>query len=636
MAIVEKTIVYAFPMTTGTVADATVTNLTQITVEIPEASPTFVSVFAEVGFQDLITATGGTINEYRVGLRLGAAAYTTITETDDITNTGENIAGVLSPHDFTSHFTTNWTGSSMTCDLQVYFDQNSGTTLGMTNVTGLLYITYTYDDTAATQIKTVRIPLESLVAALPTTATNFGTNQIPQLTSGGILPENSPVIVDWFLVIEGNEASTAAVDFTISANIDGGAATAFGLQERALASDRYCRWIYRPAVPDPTVAHNLQLWATVAECNHVTVKLYVTYKFTLAGTTRVLNSVLLPVELPSPLINAVGDAARFKREYIVGEPGTITLRQSGFNINFNTSASVNYLWRAGGQAYRTYTGVSDVVCGMFCLQQRIDGGSAQGAGITLAAGANDIVIDGYASAATPYVTNINGYIFLNYESDVPAQGIGAASHTIFKSMTNFNAGLVNLVAVNSFSISITPANYWLAAVGVYMTIWNTNAANAYVLMAEYLAGEGPGAGWQDLYADGMQTDAELGCTQVWARARDAFKRFAQDADSGRMNIESARSFRLFAPATARFGMVAFATLHHCTYTVAGSITGNNAALPTDLKLIRASTGEALQEQTLTAGTTAFSFTVYDNALSYYVDAYQDGTHVGRSALDIAA
>ncbi len=70
MAIRQKTIMYAFPTTTATVADAVVTNLTQITVYIPEASPTFISCFVDVGFRDIITATGGTIGEHRVGLRL--------------------------------------------------------------------------------------------------------------------------------------------------------------------------------------------------------------------------------------------------------------------------------------------------------------------------------------------------------------------------------------------------------------------------------------------------------------------------------------------------------------------------------------------------------------------------------------
>jgi len=39
----------------------------------------------------------------------------------------------------------------------------------------------------------------------------------------------------------------------------------------------------------------------------------------------------------------------------------------------------------------------------------------------------------------------------------------------------------------------------------------------------------------------------------------------------------------------------------------------------------------MQRATLAAGVTAFDLTVYEKDVLYYVDAYQDGTHVGRSA-----
>ncbi len=145
----------------------------------------------------------------------------------------------------------------MTCDLQVFFDQTTGTTFGMNNVTAVLYITYQYDDTAATQIKTVTIPLESLTDTLPTSNTNFGTNQIPQLTGGGILPENSPVIRDWYLLIEGNENinNATATDWTTSVSIDGAGTVTFMSQEAFGQADHYLRLIHKPAVPATTAAH---------------------------------------------------------------------------------------------------------------------------------------------------------------------------------------------------------------------------------------------------------------------------------------------------------------------------------------------------------------------------------------------
>lgn len=637
MATREKTVCFAFPMTTALVADAVVTNLTQITLYVPEASPTFTSVAVEVGFQDVVTATGGTITEHRVGLRLGAAAYTTVTETDDITNSGENIAGVIGPFDFTSHFTTNWTGTSMTCDLQVYFDQNTGTTLGMNNVTAMIYVTYSYDDAAATQIKTVMLPMESLVGTLPTAAANFGTSQIPQLTSGGILPEAGVTIRDWFIVIEGNESTAAATDFTISANIDGGATTNFMVQETALISDRFCRWIYRPAVPDTTLSHNLQLWASTARCNHVTATLYVTYEFTLSGTTRVLNSIQLPMEMASPLgLTTTAEATRFQRNVFTVEPGTITLRQSAFRLNYNTPASVTSLrLRAGGQAYRNYTPAAGVVCGMFSVQQRIDSGSEQGAGITLARGENTITIDGYATNATVEATNLNGYIVLNYESDLSTAGIGAHAHTVRKVLLSWNMALSDLNRINNFAFAIPESSYWLMGAGFCFIQWVNSAGMAVTFDTEALSGEGKGAGYHDIYAGAYVSDGELNCSMIWMRGRDVFKRYPADTDTDRLDIETARDYRLYTTTTCGNGMWAVATYHSMQWLIAGSVSGNDVALPTDLAVVRDATKEVMFLGSLAAGDTGFGFAAYDNTEAYYVDAYQDGTHVGRSALGTA-
>lgn len=635
MATREKTVCFAFPMSDTQSTDAAAYDLTQITIYIPEASPTFTSVFAEIGFQDAITATGGTITEYRASLRLGANAYTTVTETDDLPNTGENIAGVYGPVDFTSHFNTNWTGTSMTCDGQIYFDQNSGTTLGMRNLTFLLWVTYTYDDAAATQIKTVAIPLESLVGTLPTSATNFGTNQIPKLTgSGGILPEAGVTIRDYFFVIEGNENNNnTTTDFSLSVNIDGGTTTTFQTQGAGLASDRFCRWIYRPTPPSSTSTHNLQLWSSVTnKCNHVTVTLFITYEFTLSGTTRTLNSIMLPIEIASPLgLTTTAEASRFKRSISIQEPGTISLKQSAFRINYNTNGSVSsHRWAAGSQAYRNYTPLANVVAGMFSVQQRIDSGGAQGAGFTASRGMNDFVLDGYTTSASVEMTNINGVIILNYESDIASQGIGAHNHTVRKVVLPWDGALTDLNRINNWSFAIPESNYWIVSAGFMFTEWITSGGSVVKFDVECLSGEGKDAGYYDIYSDAYVSDTEISCSMIWMRGRDTFKRFPADHDPDRIDLETARDYRLYTTTTCGKGIIAVITYHAMTWTVAGTLSGNDAAKTTTLRLIEQSSGELRQTQTLSAGTTTFFFYVNDNTQNYCVDAYQDSTHVGRS------
>lgn len=640
MTIRQDTRRFAAPCFTGNIADATFTSLDQFTITIPETVEAFRSVFLEVGYQDAITASGGTVTEHRVALRLGEADYTTFTETDDITQSGENMAAVIGPIDFTSHFDANWSGESlMTCDVQVYFDYGTGTTQITRNVTAVLVVTFDYDDDPAvnaTQSKTVMIPLESLVGALPTAAnSNFGSNQIPQLTGAGspMLPEPSITIDDYFFLIEGNDAVTTDTDWTLSCNIDSGTALTFGTQEAALASSRFCRWIYKPsAVPDPTTAHQFQLWASQARANHVTVTLVVTYRFDATSLTRWLCSIMLPVEIASPLgVNTTAKASRFQREVFIQDPGTISLRQSGFRINFITTASIAGLaFRSGGQAYRGYTNVATAVCGMFSLQQRIDAGAAQGAGITLTRGTNTITIDGYATDTTDQATNINGYVLLNYECDAAAAGRGQHTHTVTHRLASWNAQLLDRVRVEGFTPSFPETDYWLT--GIAFQLYQVIAAisNAITFDVQCLPGEGKGGGYYDIYADAYQADSERGCSLTWARGRDVFKRFPLDPEADRVDVEVARSYRFYSSTTTALGITLILTYHSFTYTVAGTVsgyTGDGSGI--EIEVYRTDNNELVANTTTTVGGD-FSLTYYDNTIPLFVAARQDATHVGRS------
>ena len=634
MATRVKTTQFAFPMYTGTVVDATTTNLTQITIYIPEAVSAFRSVTVDVGFQDIITATGGTITEHRVGLRLGAAPYTTITETDDIANSGEQMAGVIGPWDFTSHFTSNWAGTSRTCDLQVYFDQNSGTTLGMRNVTAVVTVTYEYDDTAATQIKTAWIPLESLAADLPTAAnTNFGTNQIPQMTGvGGMLPESGVTIRDYYFLIEGNESTSTATDFTITANIDSGTATAFGVQEAALISNRYCRWIYKPGtVPGLGTTHNFQLWTNLASrCNHVTVTLVVTYQFSLASTTTVLNSVLLPLEMTGPLgSNTAADASRISQDIWANEPTTITLMQSGFRINYNCNNTPTGLhFRAGSQSFRAYTPLAGVVAGMYSLQQRFDSGSSQGSGLTLSRGRNSLVIDGYLTTTARQATNVNGYIILNYLSGLASDGIGAHNHTLMYNLLGWDAALTDRTRIDNYSFALPEAEYFFTGVGFVFYQVVQSASMGITFDTQCLSGEGKGGGYYEIYSDSYQADNEKSNSIIWMRGRDVYWRYPNDPGPDRVDVQTPRSYRLFTSTATSNGLMAVPTYNAIAFTVSGNITGSNGGSIT-INIYRSDTNELIHTTSRT-GNGSYSLQWHDDTIALYSEAFEDSTHYGRS------
>lgn len=637
MATRTKTISYAWPTYTSLVADATLTSIGSITIYIPETTRTFKSVFVEVGFQDVITATGGTIASYQVELTLGAGTPSNKTFSSAITNTGENIAGVIGPHDYTSYFTSDFgAGTSQTVDLKVLFDQSTGTTLGMQNITAIVYITYDYDDSVATQIKTVAIPLESRVNALATTETEIGTNQIPQLTgTGGMLPESSVMIRDYYFVIDSNSAnSNNATDWTLTVRIDneGAGGVAFATQECALATDVFNRWIWSRTsdYPDTTTVHAFKMWsAGIARANHACITLYVTYEFNASTSTRILNSILLPFEVSSPLGLTSSDFSRYQRNFFVSEPGTITLQQSSFRVHWNCNAAVSGLnFRAGSQAYRTYTNAGNVIAGMFCLQQRIDSGSAQGAGITLSRGLNTVTIDGYRTDTTNDPTNINGVIILNYESDKHASGVGVHTHTIFEVMSAWSGTNTDRHQFN-FSSLAGETNYYLTGIGFYSIEWQNAASNSITFDVKVLAGESKEAGYLDLYGDAYLGDTEQSCIVIWGSGRDIFKRFPGDMGTDRIDIQATRLFRMFNSTAFRQGTVWVTTYHTMTKTVSGEIVGyygDGSGITVNIH--RSDTHERIGQVTTSAGGT-YNFTWYDDVLPLYAVATQGGL-AGRS------
>jgi hypothetical protein len=324
MATRLKTVKYAFPAL-ASLTNNTLTNLTQINVYLPETgTKTFKSVIAHVTMDDIVTATGGTLTTKTLNLRLGAAGYTSIANANTLTNSGENASFWLSA-DYTSHFATNWTGTSMTCDFQLQINQTTGTTLGMVNVCVTLDITYEYDDSSTTHVKTVMIPLNAPVAAIATAATTYDT--IPALDT--YLPEASKVYRKIFVVVQGNEARNGATtDHTMTLRI-GSANTTTGNYEGALGTDRFFRYVWDATSSYPSTAAT-QTWqptATVARVNHFQAYLVVTYEFNATTTTNVMNSLMLPMDLASPMGGvAATDYQRGSRELWIQETSITTSR----------------------------------------------------------------------------------------------------------------------------------------------------------------------------------------------------------------------------------------------------------------------------------------------------------------------
>lgn len=625
MATRTNTTWWSTPMTTGSQADAATITLSAVTC-YAELSRTWVKVQAWVSYQDECTATGATVTEHRCGCSVGGSAYTTVTETDDLTHSAENMGGMLGPFNVTTPFnTTNWpaANASATVTFQAYFDMSTGTTLTTNNIFVIFCMTYEFDDAASTLYQTCMIPLESSTGALAASETQIGSAQIPQFTNPGGWFENTANWMprQYFFLIEGNESNnTGTTNFVISAGVDGGYDIAFGQNTATLASDRLLYWTFNMLASMPTgnTTHDFYLWIStggVTRLNNCAVTLYITYEWTPSGSTEIVNSVQLPLSFESPMSGTTTtDISRSKTSIYVEEPSTITLLQSGYKVNFYPGAGnlggLNS--RAGSQAYRAYTHTASVNCGGSSFQQRLDSGSAQGAGMTLARGKNDITIDLYRTDATDLGWGPSGLIYLNYKSGISSQSGGACNHnhTVYNLIGQWDAAQAVTREFTATSVTINEAQYWLNAVGHYCNLFQittTNFSAGIVLLAELLSGEDAADGWKQIGFRQYITE-EAGFNPHYINSSDFYKRYPNDQDLTRMNIETSRKYRMISNIAAKaLGLTIFYTYHSIKFAVAGTVSGTGGGT-VNLYLIDYTNKRVLDT---TTGTT-YSFNWFDN------------------------
>lgn len=634
MATRLKTIQFAIPTYKLTVESGVDTNIGNGTIYFPENSgvtPIMIkSCYLEIGWQDVCTAAG-TIGEHRVGLTLGDADTSTIIETDDITQTGENMGGVIGPFDFTDYCASNIsTGASISYQVNVYFNFTAGTNPGVNNVSAILTITYEYEDIVTTQIKTVWIPLESKSSGLNTSEEEIGINQIPLLDN--FLPEDFITIRDYFFIIEGNQNAVGTNDIIVSLKIDSETQHDKGTEERALSSDIFTRYVWSRTsdYPSTNSVHAFKAWANVVSYHHMVITMVVTYEFNSSTTTSCLNSIYVPLEISSPL-GLDENPSVFQRNIFIQE-SNIVLKQSSFRFNYNANSVVSGLnFKSGIQSYREYTNTATMVCGMISLQQRIDSGSEMGtAFLSFNRGINNLILNAYNTDITDDPTNLNGYFLINYQSSVHANGVGSHSHTIFYNLYQWDALLSDRLTA-SFAYYIPETSYWINSIGIISIIWDSIAGNAFIMDIEVKTGEGKGGGFIDLYADAIQGDAERRCSIVWMRGRDAFKRFPTDMDSERVDATLMRNYRFFTPNTTSQGLISMCTYHSITYPVSGNCT-NYSGDGADIDVYFYTSYDNLPKFVLTTdigGT--FSGIWYDNTEYIYAVARENNNRVGRSS-----
>lgn len=641
-----KTIEYALPMlSTGVTPQAegtTYLDSADITIYIPETtSRAFKSVMLEVVVADNQNAVAGNVSGW--GIRASCDAGTTFTETlaaAGYATSGENMSHVMTG-DVTAEFTARFSGASDTCRWGFYVDYST-TGYTLVNASAKLYITYEYDDTAhSTRIKTVRIPIESYNGRLTTTHTaikqaSTAANQLPALkhATTPFLPEASTVIRQAFCEIWTNNLPSSTGNPLLTLNLDNSLLSqTFGLVRGSLASPITLRYLYDVTAADWTSAHELYGYHDVASQSHYNQLggwLTVTYEYDHANSSTILNSIMMGMGEDSLNVGLVANLSTTSVERAFSEPGTLTLKQSGVWITTQTSASSTTLsFGMGSQTVTGYTPTgASTMAGMLSLVHRIDAGAHRGAGVTLTSGINTFTAQWYAANADR-IGNVSMVMFLNYTSSKSTLGDGAHGHSVHYMLSPNNiATTANLQFTPTYTPNIIEPNYWLmSCMPIFYAGGITGATEYYVLQCKKTSEAG--FGWTDIFNTSTIGGNERLFTISNAAARFAFKRWPNETESGRMDLETARDWRWYGT-SCKFGLAMWITYHSMTFTVSGTVsgyTGDGSGLT--VKVYRASDGFYCGSTTTAAGGT-YTFTWYDGASSLYTDCYQDESHLGRS------
>lgn len=615
-----------------------------VTLAIPGTGHSFKSAVVEITCRDVNTAAGD-IDAYRIGIKLGAVAFSDEDVTVSTVDSAEHEPFVCR-RDVTGYFTTNWSGTSMTA--QVAFAMATQNISNINNITAKLLVSYTCTDTDTTRVKTVAIPIMSGTGLLTDSHVEIGTsgnnaasaNQIPQLST--FLPEASVSIQQAWMEIESNEeVAGGTTDFNMFIQIDSETEVTRATIESALGTSCVYKdiWIYDTATYLTTAAHAFKLRSsTTARHRWAYAVLYVTYTYDESNTTTVLNSVRLPLDSQRSMRflrgTATAAASSFPFRLHVGEPGTITLKQSGVVIRWqNTTSGGNNptLW-AGGQAERTYTGpAGEVASGEFPLCHRTDHGTSPW---SLAQGLNTLYLRAYASSnAGTNIARINGgFAIINYTSGKASGGTDKHNLSCSYFICGWGSGTANAdteIATGTQRFPHLPTRYRVSGFWIHHLIRDVSAEFGSMSL-QLLSGELGYQGWVTRWWYGA-IDGEVAYATLTNDYTDDFRLFDQDTSTKPVVTGSRTVLRWLSTASSAAGIDAmyWVTAHSCTYTVSGTVrgyTGDGSGITVDIW----NTSEKIQiaSATTSAGG-GYTATVYDQTTHFAV-ARQSSSLIGRS------
>lgn len=624
MALRTKTTKWSFETNVASLAASTLYAFPAITVYAETNGRTIRSAILRYSFH-VDQAGAANITSRQGGVQIDAVGALDVAVAGTVANTGDHFS-LMCQEDVTAYFVANFTGASHS--VVARWRQVGGAVI---NLTCELILTYEYEETGlVTAFKTIEIPLESPVAALSAVLSEVGTNQVPILND---LPEAGKTFLDIYFRIDTNASAPAIGDFQLGLSLDAEAEVLSGGYRQALVTSYWLRYLWKRPTINTGVAHAFNARSTVASrCQWLKVVMVVTYSYDRSTTTRVRNSVQLPVTGRANLLQGPSDtdAVRLQLPFSVHEPATITLQQSGVEFEYvDTTTPSNFLFRVGGQSFRAYTCQAFTDNGgPFPLCQRIDSGGAQGLGHTLVRGDNVLTVDAYTTGTTVFPSCLQGMLYLNYDSNVSPLGEGAHAHTIELAVFDNVATSPTIQNSPSVDVEIPEASYALLNVALDLYVISSTARGQDVAV-ETSGGYRVGASF-------FVRGAEVNMYRVFADFTSLFRK-TSNHPVVLEDIETARVYRSVNIGSTQHWPCAnlVVTYHALARTVAGVVSdyaGDGSGLVVGVH--RVDTGELIATATTAVGG-AYSVSVLENVAELFAQVQEDATHCGRSANGVA-
>lgn len=643
MTLRTKTVEYAFSSRTSTLSPGTRYDFSAITIFLPEnTSRTFRSVSIVHTCRDNETSGTPYITSFMMGVKLGSEAFSDSTQSGAVQQyNSDSHKGLSVISDVTSYFNTNFgSGTSQTCQVGIQWGG-----IDTINHTAKLIITYEYDDAAQdTRVKTVRIPLDGTSGMLSNTLTELGTNQVPNLDS--FLPESGKTYRNIFFEIGANEADqSSSSDFQLALALDSESEVTDGSHEQAMNGSPFYRYVWVRNDMTTNATHAFKARSTVNNrfCLF-NVTLMVTYEYDHSASSSIINSLYLPLHINNGFIGYSNENSRYEVKFFV-EEANVSLIQSGIYLSFSLATdevSVSGLQaKIGEQDYRGYEltySTFEFNKAQFMLSQRLDSGGISGSGLTLARGENTVTLDVEQSSNSDLLASVGAVLILNYTSDKHANGDAVHNHSTcwhahgsaITSTSNDNSNVGIHEEISSFAPVIPETNYFATNVAFFFYFLSAGQRVPFCVVAEVKPGEGKGDGWTEVASIAGYIASEFEEYSMISNASADYTRHPEDQGFDRLDLETARSYKISTAPESIVGGFMWVTYHSITFTVQGSVSGYSGdGSGITINLYRADNNEFLTSTTTEAGG-AFSIVWYDDSVELFCEGREDSTHRGRS------